>query len=171
MRATPDEIRGERSMVEGASLHQRRAWGRPPPPCFATLRRVPLPRLAAGEESRGWQQMSMNESEAERVSASSADVSTAAVRAEASIVITHAIGLHARPAVKLTQLASSFASDVALRVDEGSEWINAKSIVKVMKLKARAQSTLHFRAEGRDAEEAVRRLVDLVQRDFDESTG
>jgi phosphocarrier protein HPr len=113
----------------------------------------------------------MNESEAGRVSGPAVEPSSEAASAEASIVITHAIGLHARPAVKLTQLASSFVSGIALRVDEGPDWINAKSIVKVMKLKARAQSTLHFRAEGKDAAEAVRRLVDLVQRDFDESTG
>lgn len=90
-------------------------------------------------------------------------------RAEASIVLTHAVGLHARPAVKLTQIAARFASSIRLRVDEAGDWVDAKSIVKVMKLKARTSSTLHFRAEGADAAEAVRTLVGLVERDFDES--
>ncbi len=89
-------------------------------------------------------------------------------RAEARTTITHAIGLHARPAVRLTQLAATFASDVALRVGDAAEWVDAKSIVKVMRLRARAQSVLHVRAVGADAEEAVRSLVALVERDFDE---
>jgi phosphocarrier protein len=113
----------------------------------------------------------MSTSEAERAMTEPVETSAGAGRAEGSIVITHAVGLHARPAVKLTQLAARFASDIALRVDEQPQWVNAKSIARVMKLKARTQSVLHVRAEGKDAEEAVRRLVDLVQRDFDESPG
>lgn len=91
--------------------------------------------------------------------------------AQAQVVITHAVGLHARPAVKLTQLAASFESRVALRVNDAADWVDAKSIVKVMKLKARAQSVLHFRASGKDADAAVRKLVELVERDFDEHAG
>jgi hypothetical protein len=44
MRATPDLIRGERRMVEAASLHQHRICGRPPPPPPA----VPLRRALRG---------------------------------------------------------------------------------------------------------------------------
>jgi phosphocarrier protein len=113
----------------------------------------------------------MNDSEAERTVLEPGLENAGSGRAQARIVITHAIGLHARPAVKLTQLAATFASDIALRVDDRPDWVDAKSIVKVMKLKARAQSTLHFRAVGHDADEAVRRLVGLVERDFDDAAG
>ncbi len=89
-------------------------------------------------------------------------------RAEASIVLTHDIGLHARPAVKLTQIAARFASNIRLKVGEAGDWVDAKSIIKVMKLKARTSATLHFRAEGADAAEALCTLVGLVERDFDE---
>jgi phosphocarrier protein len=89
-------------------------------------------------------------------------------RAEASIVLTHEIGLHARPAVKLTQMAARFAAEIRLKVGEAGDWVDAKSIVKVMRLKARTSATLHFRAEGADAADAVRTLVGLVERDFDE---
>jgi phosphocarrier protein len=92
----------------------------------------------------------------------------AAATAEARTVLNHEVGLHARPAVKLTQLAASFASDVHLRVGDGGDWINAKSIVKVMKLKARTSETLFFRAQGADADRAVRALIGLVERRFDE---
>ena len=94
----------------------------------------------------------------------------AAVRAEGRVVLTHAVGLHARPAVKLTQLASRFAADVRLKVDD-ADWVDAKSIVKVMKLKARPNVVLHFAAQGSDADAAVRELVELVERGFDEQPG
>ena len=83
--------------------------------------------------------------------------------AEAKVTITHEVGLHARPSVKFTKLAKNFAAQVEMALSADGPWFDAKSIVKVMKLKARAQSTLHFRAEGKDAGEAVRRLVDLVR--------
>jgi phosphocarrier protein len=40
-----------------------------------------------------------------------------------------------------------------------------------MAFKAAKGSTLHFRAHGGDAPEAVKALIDLVRRDFDESHG
>ena len=87
---------------------------------------------------------------------------------ERSIRITNPTGLHARPAVKLAQLAASFDADVQLRIDDNEQWIKAKSAAKVMKLKATADATLHFRAAGEQASEAVIALIDFVQRDFDE---
>lgn len=87
---------------------------------------------------------------------------------EASVRITHPTGLHARPAVKLAQLAATFESAVQLRVGDDGDWVRARSTAKIMKLKARTNATLYFRAEGTDASEAVAALVAFVQRDFDE---
>jgi phosphocarrier protein HPr len=87
---------------------------------------------------------------------------------EARVLITHDVGLHARPSVKLTKLAKGFASRIVLALEEGGPWIDAKSIVKVMATKAPKGSTLYLRAEGDDAGDAIEALVDLVQRDFDE---
>lgn len=91
--------------------------------------------------------------------------------AKGAIVIAHEVGLHARPSVKLTKLAKAFASKIELGLSEDGPWIDAKSIVKVMAFKAARGSTLHFRAHGGDAPQAVAALVDLVRRDFDESHG
>ena len=77
------------------------------------------------------------------------------------------IGLHARPAVKLTKLAKRFASDIEIRAESGADWVNAKSPNKVMKMKAAHGETLHIKAVGTDAEDAVAALVALVERDFD----
>jgi phosphocarrier protein HPr len=88
-----------------------------------------------------------------------------------SVLIAHEVGLHARPSVKLTKLAKSFASKIELGLSETGPWIDAKSIVKVMAFKAAKGSTLHFRADGGDAAAAIAALVDLVRRDFDEGHG
>jgi phosphotransferase system enzyme I (PtsI) len=86
---------------------------------------------------------------------------------ETSVIITNPTGLHARPAVKLAQLASGFNANVQLRLDDG-DWIKAKSVAKVMKLKATENTMLHLRAEGDDADKALQALLEFVNRDFDE---
>jgi phosphocarrier protein HPr len=82
--------------------------------------------------------------------------------------ITNPTGLHARPAVKLTKLAKSFAAKIDLAFAAEGPWIDAKSVVKVMALKAPQGASLHFTAQGADADAAIAGLVDLVRRDFDE---
>jgi phosphocarrier protein len=89
--------------------------------------------------------------------------------AAASVVITHDVGLHARPSVKLTKLATGFTSTIEIAAAPEGPWIDAKSIVKVMAMKARQNSTLHVRATGDDAEAAVQAVIGLVTRDFDEA--
>ena len=88
--------------------------------------------------------------------------------ATASTLLTHAAGLHARPTLKLTKLAKTFAARIELAVTAEGPWIDAKSVVKVMAMKAPKGSTLHFRASGDKAEEVLAALVALVDRDFDE---
>jgi phosphocarrier protein HPr len=81
-------------------------------------------------------------------------------------VIHDPTGLHARPAVKLTKLAKTFAAAVEIRADGGVVWTNAKSPNAVMKLKAGPGLPLHIRASGEDARTAVDALMALVNRDF-----
>ena len=89
--------------------------------------------------------------------------------AQGSAVITHDVGLHARPSVKLTKLAKGFAASVDIAAAPEGPWIDAKSIVKVMAMKARQNATLHVRASGPDAAAAVAAITSLVTRDFDEA--
>ena len=88
--------------------------------------------------------------------------------ATGSTLLTHSAGLHARPTLKLTMLAKTFAAKIELAVKPEGPWIDAKSVVRVMAMKAPKGSTLHFRASGDKAEEAVTKIVALVDRDFDE---
>ena len=90
------------------------------------------------------------------------------MRAEARVVITNPTGLHARPAVKFAQIAAGFDANVEIRTGENGEWVRARSTARVMKLKAGARSTIHLRAEGNEADDALSALVDFVRRDFDE---
>ena len=85
-----------------------------------------------------------------------------------SAMLTNAVGLHARPSVKLTQLAKSFVSHVELALHRDGPWIDAKSPVKIMRVKASKGSMLYFRARGSDARDAIASLVALVDRRFDE---
>jgi phosphocarrier protein HPr len=90
-------------------------------------------------------------------------------KAQAKVLVTHDVGLHARPSVKFTKLAKRFPARVEVALSEDGPWFDAKSIVKMMAAKAPKGSTLHLRASGDSAAEAVDALVALVERDFDEN--
>lgn len=91
-------------------------------------------------------------------------------QAERAVLVTHDVGLHARPSVKLTKLAKKFDATIRLRTEtDVNGWIDAKSIVKVMALKIAAGETLVIQAEGSDADAAIDALAGLVERDFDEA--
>ena len=80
--------------------------------------------------------------------------------------IIHATGLHARPSVMFTRLAKSFDAHVQIADRAHGPWIDAKSIVKVMGLKAPFGTMLYIRAHGRDAQTAVADLSSLIENDF-----
>lgn len=87
---------------------------------------------------------------------------------ETEIEVKHGVGLHARPSVTFTRLAKSFPCLIEIEVDGNSIWLNGKSIVKIMGAKIRKGSTLKIRAEGIRADDAIKALRDLVERNFDE---
>ncbi len=92
-------------------------------------------------------------------------------KAEATVMITHEVGLHARPSVKFTKLAKTFPARVEMALAPDGPWIDAKSIVKVMATRAPKGTELHLRAEGDHARQAIEALVALINRDFDEAHG
>ena len=85
---------------------------------------------------------------------------------KASITISNKLGLHARASAKLTKLASSFESDVAL--SRNGRRVNAKSIMGVMMLAAGIGSTVKIDAEGKDADKALAALLQLIRDKFGE---
>ena len=85
-------------------------------------------------------------------------------RAEAKIV--NKLGLHARAAAKLTQVASGFKCDIWLSRNERR--VNAKSIMGVMMLAAGMGVSIVIEAEGESAEAALTAIQRLIAEKFDE---
>lgn len=91
-----------------------------------------------------------------------------APRFQAEVEVTHGVGLHARPSVAFTRLAKTFPCTIEVAVDGSGDWLNGKSIVKIIGARIRRGTKMRIRAEGARAEEAVAALSGLVRRDFDE---
>ena len=82
------------------------------------------------------------------------------------IVISNKLGLHARAAAKLTQLAGQFSGEIF--ISKGAQRVNAKSIMGVMMLAAGIGSTVKLEASGGDAEQALTALQALFDDKFGE---
>ena len=93
---------------------------------------------------------------------------TNGMRASGTVLLTHAVGLHARPSLKLSKLAKTFQSQINIGLSEAGPWINAKSINRVMAAKVPQNTLLYFEAEGEDAPAAVNALRALVEQDFED---
>ena len=82
------------------------------------------------------------------------------------VEIINKLGLHARPSARLTQMASSFKSNVFM--SRKGRRVNAKSIMGVMMLAAAKGSTITLETEGEDEAEAIDALVGLISSGFGE---
>lgn len=82
------------------------------------------------------------------------------------VQVVNRAGMHARPAAMLVKLAGSFSANI--HVEKDGLQVNGKSIMGVLMLAAEQGSTLRFTATGDDAGEAVKALMDLVRRGFEE---
>lgn len=82
------------------------------------------------------------------------------------IIITNKLGLHARAAAKLTQLAGRYNSDIFIA--RGAQRVNAKSIMGVMMLAAGMGVTVKVDAKGADAEQAMTEIQALFADKFGE---
>ena len=86
--------------------------------------------------------------------------------AERTVKIVNELGLHARAATKLVQLASKFPCEITLTKD-GHE-VNGKSIMGVLMLVASKGSAVTLKAKGDRAAEAVTALAALIDDKFGE---
>lgn len=83
-----------------------------------------------------------------------------------NITIINKLGLHARATAKLVSTASAFSSHIEIGVE--GKMVNAKSIMSVMMLAASQGTNLQLSADGKDEQEAITALTDLINRYFDE---
>jgi len=77
------------------------------------------------------------------------------------ITIVNELGLHARPAAKFVLAAKAFRSQIWLV--KGEERFSATSVLEVLCANLNCGDTAIIEAEGRDADEAVKRLADLIR--------
>lgn len=84
----------------------------------------------------------------------------------ATVRIPNALGLHARPAAHFVRCSNRYVCDVEVARD--GVVVNGKSIMGVMMLAAEKGSTLEIRVTGKDADDAIRDLVELVENGFHE---
>ena len=85
---------------------------------------------------------------------------------EQIFIIKNKLGLHARAANMVVQVASNFASTITMDKD-GIE-ANAKSIMGLLLLAAGQGSKVVVRAQGKDAKEAVAEIGKLIEGKFGE---
>jgi phosphocarrier protein len=85
---------------------------------------------------------------------------------ERQVTIKNRAGLHTRPAATLVKTAAKFKAEFTIIKDNFH--INGKSIIGVMTLAAEQGSTLFLRCEGQDEEDAMKAIVELFDRAFDE---
>ena len=88
---------------------------------------------------------------------------------EREVEIVNRAGMHARPAAEFVKIAARFKSEI--RVEKDGLEVNGKSIMGVLMLAAERGSRLRLSAKGKDAEDAVNALSDLVRRGFEELEG
>ena len=76
------------------------------------------------------------------------------------VEIINRLGLHARAAAKLTQLAAKYQCEVS--VARNGRKVNAKSIMGVMMLAAGKGSRIVLETDGPDETEALEAIVALI---------
>ena len=85
---------------------------------------------------------------------------------DGQVVVVNALGLHARAAAKLVNLAKTFTCSIELSVEE--KRVDAKSIMKVMMLAAGQGTVLTLRTSGDEEEDAFEAISALIADRFGE---
>ena len=85
-----------------------------------------------------------------------------------TFLIVNELGLHARAATKLVQLAGKFPCDVELA--RGSQTANGKSVMGVLLLCGSKGTEVEVRATGEKAQECVEAIGALIADKFGEAS-
>ncbi len=86
---------------------------------------------------------------------------------ETRVDVVNKLGLHARAASKLAQLAGQFASNIEIGKD-AENLVDCKSIMGLMLLAVGIGSHLWLRVDGEDEQEASAKILQLFADKFDE---
>lgn len=86
--------------------------------------------------------------------------------AEGTVQIKNKLGLHLRAATMLVKTAGKFSATITLT--RGKDRASARSVIALMTLGAGLGSQLNVKAEGADAEDALKAVQDLFSDKFGE---
>lgn len=82
------------------------------------------------------------------------------------VKVKNALGLHTRPATAIVKLLQNIKCDVSFTYKR--ETINAKSILSILMLAAKKNSSIIISVEGEEAEDIMNKLVDAFDNKFGE---
>lgn len=84
------------------------------------------------------------------------------------VLVTHKVGLHARPAALFVKTAASFKCQISIQnISKQSEPVNAKSILKLLTIGVSQNHLVKITADGADESAAIEALCGLIERNFD----
>ncbi len=87
-------------------------------------------------------------------------------RIEKQLTIVNKLGLHARAATQLVQLANQFDANVTLH--KGDKEANANSVLGLMMLESHQGEQVNVVSEGSDAQAAMDAIENLIAGRFNE---
>jgi phosphotransferase system HPr (HPr) family protein len=86
------------------------------------------------------------------------------------ILVTHTVGLHARPAAEFVKTAGKFPCNITVcNLTTAGKTVNAKSILSVLTLGVQQGHTIRIETDGEKEVEAMVALQELIASNFGES--
>lgn len=89
------------------------------------------------------------------------------IRLEKSLLIVNKLGLHARAATQLVKLANQFEAEVT--IVQGDKSASASSVLGLMMLESGQGKEIQVISEGKDAQQAMNAVEELIVGKFNES--
>lgn len=83
-----------------------------------------------------------------------------------TLTIVNKLGLHARAATKLVQLANSHECDIVLQ--QGEQEAPANSVLALLMLESGQGKQVTLICDGKDAQKAIDEIAHLIANKFDE---
>jgi len=84
-----------------------------------------------------------------------------------TVLIQNRLGLHARAAVKLVELAQSYDADISVS-NEGNKEMSADSVMGLIMLESSQGQYVTVSARGADAPTALDAVCELIESKFEE---
>jgi len=88
------------------------------------------------------------------------------VKLSCKVKVKNTLGLHTRPATTIVKLLQNCKSDVFFT--HKKDKINAKSILSILMLAAKKNTSIAISVEGEDAEDVMGKLVEAFENQFGE---